>query len=102
MLQVEWRYNVVYTVCWSVTWFCDCSHPLFTEGELEDGFGVKRAAIRKLEHELGIPTSTFALEDLAYVSTVMYKVRDFNNMFLKDVSGRLHVYLVSTAGCVRR
>ncbi|KAJ8571208.1 hypothetical protein ON010_g5625 [Phytophthora cinnamomi] len=43
------------------------------DGELEDGFGVKRAAIRKLEHELGIPTSTFALEDLAYVSTVMYK-----------------------------
>ncbi|KAE8979640.1 hypothetical protein PR003_g25399 [Phytophthora rubi] len=50
-----------------------CSHPLFTEGELEEDFGVKRAAIRKLEHELGIPTSTFALEDLAYVSTVMYK-----------------------------
>ncbi|POM71381.1 Isopentenyl-diphosphate delta-isomerase [Phytophthora palmivora] len=50
-----------------------CSHPLFTEGELEDGLGVKRAAIRKLEHELGIPTSTFALDDLAYVSTVMYK-----------------------------
>uniref|UniRef100_H3GV87 isopentenyl-diphosphate Delta-isomerase n=1 Tax=Phytophthora ramorum TaxID=164328 RepID=H3GV87_PHYRM len=52
-----------------------CSHPLFTEGELEDGVGVKRAAIRKLEHELGIPTTTFAIEDLAYVSTVMYKAR---------------------------
>ncbi|KAF4317149.1 hypothetical protein BBO99_00007829 [Phytophthora kernoviae] len=50
-----------------------CSHPLFTEAELEDGIGVKRAAIRKLEHELGIPTSTFAVEDLTYVSTVMYK-----------------------------
>ncbi|ETP51117.1 isopentenyl-diphosphate delta-isomerase [Phytophthora nicotianae P10297] len=50
-----------------------CSHPLFTEGELEDGVGVKRAAIRKLEHELGIPASTFAIDDLAYVSTVMYK-----------------------------
>uniref|UniRef100_A0AAV1VNB1 isopentenyl-diphosphate Delta-isomerase n=1 Tax=Peronospora matthiolae TaxID=2874970 RepID=A0AAV1VNB1_9STRA len=50
-----------------------CSHPLFTEGELEDGVGVKRAAIRKLEHELGIPASTFSVDDLAYVSTVMYK-----------------------------
>ncbi|RLN97928.1 hypothetical protein BBJ28_00013335 [Nothophytophthora sp. Chile5] len=50
-----------------------CSHPLFTEAELEDGVGVKRAAIRKLEHELGIPSSTFAVDDLAYVSTVMYK-----------------------------
>ncbi|RMX65655.1 hypothetical protein DD238_006933 [Peronospora effusa] len=50
-----------------------CSHPLFVESELEDGVGVKRAAIRKLEHELGIPTSTFAINDLVYVSSVMYK-----------------------------
>ncbi|KAI9917668.1 hypothetical protein PsorP6_012401 [Peronosclerospora sorghi] len=50
-----------------------CSHPLFIEGELEDGVGVKRAAIRKLEHELGISTSTFSIDDLYYVSTVMYK-----------------------------
>ncbi|KAH7470757.1 hypothetical protein PRIC1_003417 [Phytophthora ramorum] len=56
-----------------------CSHPLFTEGELEDGVGVKRAAIRKLEHELGIPTTTFAIEDLAYVSTVMYKAASDEN-----------------------
>jgi isopentenyldiphosphate isomerase len=54
------------------TWIC--SHPLFTEGELEVDVGVKRAAIRKLEHELGIPISTFTIDDLAYVSTVMYKV----------------------------
>ncbi|CAI5710831.1 unnamed protein product [Peronospora destructor] len=50
-----------------------CSHPQFTESELEDGVGVKRAAIRKLEHELGIPTLTFAINDLVYVSSVIYK-----------------------------
>lgn len=51
------------------------SHPLFTEAELEDRVGVKRAAIRKLEHELGIPTTSFDVHDLKYVSTVLYKVR---------------------------
>lgn len=34
-----------------------CSHPLYRQEELEDeeAIGVKRAARRKLEHELGIP-----------------------------------------------
>lgn len=50
-----------------------CSHPLFNEDELEDVVGIKRAAIRKLEHELGIPTTTFAVDDISFVSTVLYK-----------------------------
>ncbi|GLE03364.1 hypothetical protein PINS_up012254 [Pythium insidiosum] len=50
-----------------------CSHPNFVKDELEDGVGVKRAAIRKLEHELGIPTTTFDPSDLKYVTTVLYK-----------------------------
>ncbi|KAJ0394488.1 hypothetical protein ATCC90586_009142 [Pythium insidiosum] len=50
-----------------------CSHPNFVKEELEDGIGVKRAAIRKLEHELGIPTTTFNPSDLKYVTTVLYK-----------------------------
>lgn len=34
-----------------------CSHPLYRQEELEEGgaIGVRRAARRKLEHELGIP-----------------------------------------------
>ncbi|KAG7399365.1 isopentenyl-diphosphate delta-isomerase idi1 [Phytophthora boehmeriae] len=70
LIQKRAREKITFPGYWANT--C-CSHPLFTEEELEDGVGVKRAAIRKLEHELGIPTSTFAIEDLAYVSTVMYK-----------------------------
>ncbi|CAD6188644.1 unnamed protein product [Caenorhabditis auriculariae] len=31
-----------------------CSHPLHNERELDGVFGVKRAAVRKLKHELGI------------------------------------------------
>lgn len=51
------------------------SHPLFTKEEMEDGDGVKRAAIRKLEHELGIPESSFRVADMRYLTTILYKVR---------------------------
>lgn len=46
---------------------------MFVQAEMEHGVGVKRAAIRKLEHELGIPTTTFAPSDLRYITSVMYK-----------------------------
>eukprot|EP00762_Andalucia_godoyi_P007464 ANDGO_07794.mRNA.1 Isopentenyl-diphosphate Delta-isomerase len=52
-----------------------CSHPLFnleSEREEEGHRGVIRAAIRKLEHELGIPTSTFAIEDFQFMTRVHY------------------------------
>ncbi|GAA5946048.1 hypothetical protein JCM3775_007201 [Rhodotorula graminis] len=50
-----------------------CSHPLTAFGETdEDGqIGVRRAAARKLVHELGIPT-TYALDDFAYLTRIHY------------------------------
>lgn len=71
MLQKRTKEKITFPSIWSNT--C-CSHPLFVQDEMEPGFGVKRAAIRKLEHELGIPTSTLEINDLRYVSTVLYKV----------------------------
>ncbi|TMW69499.1 hypothetical protein Poli38472_001655 [Pythium oligandrum] len=56
-----------------------CSHPNFVSDEMEDGVGVKRAAIRKLEHELGIPTTTFDPSELKYVTTVLYKAASDSN-----------------------
>ncbi|CAH0519326.1 unnamed protein product [Peronospora belbahrii] len=70
LIQKRARNKITFPGFWANT--C-CSHPLYTKDELEDGIGVKRAAIRKLEHELGIPTSTFAINDLTYVSRVLYK-----------------------------
>lgn len=34
--------------------------------------GVRRAAQRKLEHELGIPTSQVSLQDLQYLTRIHY------------------------------
>ncbi|KAJ1724563.1 isopentenyl-diphosphate delta-isomerase idi1 [Coemansia biformis] len=51
-----------------------CSHPLATADELEeDGqIGVKRAAQRKLEHELGIKPEQVPLEKFRYLTRIHY------------------------------
>eukprot|EP01095_Lingulamoeba_sp_RSL-Kostka_P017917 TRINITY_DN9599_c0_g1_i1.p1 TRINITY_DN9599_c0_g1~~TRINITY_DN9599_c0_g1_i1.p1 ORF type:complete len:283 (+),score=74.94 TRINITY_DN9599_c0_g1_i1:20-868(+) len=63
-----------------------CSHPLYfsnpdskkelkyqPEMELENNLGVKRAARRKLEHELGVPSSLTKEEDYEYLTRIIYK-----------------------------
>ncbi|KAK2964545.1 putative Isopentenyl-diphosphate Delta-isomerase 1 [Blattamonas nauphoetae] len=52
-----------------------CSHPLFsipTENQEDSGLGVKHAALRRMEFELGIPINTFSISDLALVSRLRY------------------------------
>lgn len=43
--------------------------------ELEDSnqLGVKRAAIRKLNHELGIPTNLLSTDDFQFLTRIVYK-----------------------------
>lgn len=55
-----------------------CSHPLHTESELDNppcpnAVGVRRAAVRKLEHELGIPMGQVPMECLNFMTRVVYK-----------------------------
>ncbi|RKP07580.1 isopentenyl-diphosphate delta-isomerase [Thamnocephalis sphaerospora] len=51
-----------------------CSHPLNKEDELveENQLGVKCAAQRKLEHELGIPFAQAPLEKMEYLTRIHY------------------------------
>ncbi|KAI8899245.1 NUDIX hydrolase domain-like protein [Globomyces pollinis-pini] len=51
-----------------------CSHPLFVENELEekDQLGARRAAQRKLEHELGIKPKQVPLDRLEYLTRIHY------------------------------
>jgi isopentenyl-diphosphate delta-isomerase len=55
-----------------------CSHPLFTPAELETagGLGVKRAAVRKLQQELGIPAEDLQMDDFVLVGRVHYSAED--------------------------
>lgn len=55
-----------------------CSHPLHTPTELgtdvgDSVFGAKRAAIRKLGHELGIKESDVHPNDLHYMTRILYR-----------------------------
>lgn len=52
-----------------------CSHPLYNENELEeqDCLGVRRAAQRRLNYELGIPISEIPLDKLQFLTRVHYK-----------------------------
>jgi len=54
-----------------------CSHPLHSEEELEehDAMGVKRAAVRKLEQELGIDPSTISTDDMTFITKMRYAAR---------------------------
>lgn len=51
-----------------------CSHPLAIKGELEEEqqIGVRRAAQRKLEHELGIPPEQVPLDHFQYLTRIHY------------------------------
>lgn len=54
-----------------------CSHPLDIEGEREtdDASGVRNAAVRKMEQELGIPIGTISQESLQFVTRMEYEAR---------------------------
>lgn len=52
-----------------------CSHPLNVPSETEEegAIGVKRAAQRKLKHELGIEPEQIPLEDFHYITRIHYQ-----------------------------
>ena len=54
-----------------------CSHPLHSpeELDLEDAMGVKRAAVRKLEQELGIDPAQVSTDDMVYMTKMRYSSR---------------------------
>ena len=52
-----------------------CSHPLYTDLERDetDAIGVKRAAQRRLQLELGIDSLKIPLKDFKYLTRFLYK-----------------------------
>ena len=54
-----------------------CSHPLHSAEEMDEdnAMGVKRAAVRKLEQELGIDPSTISTDDMTFMTKMRYASR---------------------------
>lgn len=52
-----------------------CSHPLYQDGEENGIEGAKKAAIRKLDQELGINAGEINASDLYFITKMLYKAR---------------------------
>ncbi|CAL8109723.1 unnamed protein product [Orchesella dallaii] len=72
LLQQRSKTKITFPHMWTNT--C-CSHPLYEASELEEkeALGVKRAARRRLEIELGIPQDSISLDDFNYLTRIHYK-----------------------------
>lgn len=72
LLQCRSSEKITFPNLWTNT--C-CSHPLYTslEMETENLIGVKRAAIRKLHHELGIKDPNVNTDNLKFITRIHYK-----------------------------
>ncbi|XP_054848107.1 isopentenyl-diphosphate Delta-isomerase 1 isoform X3 [Eublepharis macularius] len=74
LLQQRSDAKITFPDCFTNT--C-CSHPLSTPLELEENkaIGVRRAAQRRLQAELGIPLEQVTPEEIFYLTRIHYKAR---------------------------
>lgn len=74
LLQQRSDAKITFPGCFTNT--C-CSHPLHTTSELEeqDAIGVRRAAQRRLQAELGIPMDQVPPEEMTYLTRIHYKAQ---------------------------
>ena len=72
-----------------------CGHPVFAKEEREsrEYLGVKRAAIRRLNEELGIPINQFLIDDLNFMTRLHY-----HSPYGKDYSEHEIDYLLLIKG----
>jgi isopentenyl-diphosphate delta-isomerase len=69
LLQQRSAEKITFPSMWTNT--C-CSHPLFLDSERDSVPGVKRAVVRKLQHELGIPAEQVPLDSLLFLTRIHY------------------------------
>nr|XP_057915736.1 isopentenyl-diphosphate Delta-isomerase 1 [Doryrhamphus excisus] len=74
LLQQRSDAKITFPGCFTNT--C-CSHPLHTDSELEerDAMGVRRAAQRRLQAELGIPMEEVTPDEMTYLTRIHYKAQ---------------------------
>jgi len=69
LLQQRSHTKVTFPLLWTNT--C-CSHPIYIPEEMDGAAGAKRAAMRKLEHELGITVGALSPEAFNYITRIHY------------------------------
>ena len=91
LLQRRASHKITFPDVWANS--C-CSHPLHSDEELEmkNNLGVKRAAIRKLEQELGIIPSQVPLDDFDFVTKMRYQARQDDDWIEREVDHCLVIH----------
>lgn len=72
LMQQRSKQKITFPEYWANT--C-CSHPFYTPEEMKlesNNIGVKRAAIRKLYHELGINPNEIPINDFNFITRIHY------------------------------
>ena len=92
LLQKRASHKITFPDVWANS--C-CSHPLYSEDELElkDSLGVKRAAIRKLEQELGIHPSQVPIEKFDFVTKMRYQARQDEEWIEREIDHCLVIHV---------
>ena len=72
LLQQRSDTKITFPGLWTNT--C-CSHPLAVDQEMEQAqdIGVRRAAQRRLEHELGVPSDQARTDNIQFVTRILYE-----------------------------
>ncbi len=91
LLQKRASHKITFPNVWANS--C-CSHPLHSEEEMElkDALGVKRAAVRKLEQELGIHPSQVPLEKFEFITKMRYQARQDEDWIEREVDHCLVIH----------
>ena len=91
LLQRRASHKITFPDVWANS--C-CSHPLHSDEELEmkNNLGVKRAAIRKLEQELGIIASQVPLDNFDFVTKMRYQARQDDDWIEREVDHCLVIH----------
>ncbi|EPZ35641.1 isopentenyl-diphosphate delta-isomerase [Rozella allomycis CSF55] len=76
LLQRRAKEKVTFPLLWTNT--C-CSHPLYIPEEIDGVEGVKAAAVRKLQHELGI--TGIKPSDLNFLTRILYEAHDSDGIW---------------------
>ena len=91
LLQRRASHKITFPDVWANS--C-CSHPLHSDEELEtkNNLGVKRAAVRKLEQELGIPPSQVPLDKFDFITKMRYQARQDDDWIEREVDHCLVIH----------
>ena len=91
LLQRRASHKITFPDVWANS--C-CSHPLHSEEEMElkNALGVKRAAVRKLEHELGIHPSQVPIEKFDFVTKMRYQARQDEDWIEREIDHCLVIH----------